>query len=705
MTARKYVSQRTEFEDCRSLFYSSVLSFALLMLLCPFANQPAEAETASTEEMAQVCQNWLSRSVSVTGGWAGSANPVISTQSDLMANDTLLARVFLIEPQGYILVPALKDLPPIQVYSETSSFNINDEDGFVAMIREILTHRTRLFVERYGSLEAMAPDESSRLFAKSNRDEWDRLAVTPGKFGSTLAQEAEAQAGPLLTTAWHQGQPYNMLCPDGDGGQCVVGCVATAVAQIMEYWQWPPAGTGSSSYHWDGDYSCDGSSPGRTLNADYSDPYDWANMPIHCGYPCDPVQKDALAELSYELGVCFEMMYGRCASGTYSWYVQENLPTHFRYDASIDDEYRANYTADGWFALIQSEINAGRPMYYTISRHAIVCDGWKTVDAMKQYHFNYGWGDSHTAWYTLDDLYCTWEGCDYMIEAMIRNIQPEPDPDLDGLTNSQDNCPVAYNPGQEDADGDGVGDLCDNCLTVQNPQQGDANHNGVGDHCDVDADSDGIPNLSDNCWLLDNVSQLDTDADDVGDDCDNCIDVQNPHQFDEDGDGVGDACDGALHIESYELPNAYLGESYFYQFWGIGGVPPYIWTKISGQPPYGCVFTGGQTGTISGTPGWKETYILKVQMHDSGTPASYDTVLVSILVTDPVSNCGDVSGDQFVDIDDIVFLISYVFGGGPAPIPLSKGDVNCVDAVDIDDIVYLINYVFGGGPTPCSGCD
>jgi hypothetical protein len=68
--------------------------------------------------------------------------------------------------------------------------------------------------------------------------------------------------------------------------------------------------------------------------------------------------------------------------------------------------------------------------------------------------------------------------------------------------------------------------------------------------------------------------------------------------------------------------------------------------------------------------------------------------------------CGDVTDDCFVDIDDIQFLIAYVFSGGPAPDPMESGDVNCSGdpSVDLDDIVYLITYVFQGGPAPCAGC-
>jgi len=64
--------------------------------------------------------------------------------------------------------------------------------------------------------------------------------------------------------------------------------------------------------------------------------------------------------------------------------------------------------------------------------------------------------------------------------------------------------------------------------------------------------------------------------------------------------------------------------------------------------------------------------------------------------------CGDCNASGFVDIDDVVYLINYIFIGGPPPNPLEVGDTNCSGFVDIDDVVYLINYIFNGGPSP--GC-
>jgi hypothetical protein len=64
----------------------------------------------------------------------------------------------------------------------------------------------------------------------------------------------------------------------------------------------------------------------------------------------------------------------------------------------------------------------------------------------------------------------------------------------------------------------------------------------------------------------------------------------------------------------------------------------------------------------------------------------------------PVS--GDVNSDGKVSIADVVYLINYLFKGGPAPEPLWKGDTNGDCKVSAADVVYLINYLMKGGPAP-----
>jgi hypothetical protein len=64
--------------------------------------------------------------------------------------------------------------------------------------------------------------------------------------------------------------------------------------------------------------------------------------------------------------------------------------------------------------------------------------------------------------------------------------------------------------------------------------------------------------------------------------------------------------------------------------------------------------------------------------------------------------CGDVNGDGLVNINDVVYLINYLFIAGPPPNPFQAGDVNSDGSVNVSDVVYLINYLFISGPPPCS---
>jgi len=77
----------------------------------------------------------------------------------------------------------------------------------------------------------------------------------------------------------------------------------------------------------------------------------------------------------------------------------------------------------------------------------------------------------------------------------------------------------------------------------------------------------------------------------------------------------------------------------------------------------------------------------------------------------PVGN-GDVNSDQSIDISDVVYLLDFLYRGGPEPVMLScepfavhhNGDVNGDDGIDISDPIYLLQWLFGGGSPPKVGC-
>ncbi len=260
------------------------------------------------------------------------------------------------------------------------------------------------------------------------------------------------------------------------------------------------------------------------------------------------------------------------------------------------------------------------------------------------------------------------------------------------------------NPNPIDSDGDLVFDPCDNCVATANLDQADLDGDGSGDACDPDIDGDGVANESDNCPQFANPGQGDSDSDSIGDECDNCPLVANVEQYDEDADGVGDACDGKLHIQSYEIPDGYVGVGYSYQFTAVGGTQPYQWSMPGGDIPFGTGFFGDTVGVISGVPTTAATYFFTVIASDASEPALADTLDVSIEIVESGLLCGDADGGGSISIGDAVYIINYIFGGGPAPDPLVQGDADCNGVVSIGDAVYIINYIFGGGPAPCASC-
>lgn len=400
---------------------------ALAILVVLITHKECQGEVALMEEAQLVSHNWLSYLVFQNGGWAGVTTPELQEGQEIIQGQIVMGYYFPVAPSGYIVVPVLKELPPIKAYSEVNQHELNAMDGFPALLKEVLLHRITVFSHFYGGIEAVQPPTGIVLFDRAHRTTWNFFLQPEKQFQADLKDgkfQRLSQVGPLLSTEWDQRSPYNNLCPIGDGGRTLVGCVPLATAQILRYWNWPTTGTGSHSYIWDGDDSCGGSTAGATLSADYSDGYDWANMPIHCDAGCTSAQQNALSELCYEVAVAYETDFGYCGSAAATSYALYVLPTYFRYDPAIDRENRDNHTAAEWFAIIQTEINNGRPLQYRIQSHSIVCDGWRDTGGMNQYHMNYGWSDSHTAWYTLDGLYCPWAGCDPLVEYLIRYIQP-----------------------------------------------------------------------------------------------------------------------------------------------------------------------------------------------------------------------------------------------------------------------------------------
>jgi len=94
------------------------------------------------------------------------------------------------------------------------------------------------------------------------------------------------------------------------------------------------------------------------------------------------------------------------------------------------------------------------------------------------------------------------------------------------------------------------------------------------------------------------------------------------------------------------------------------------------------------------------SYFAGGQSSPVGAGSSPNYKLYSGFIYPTVVLCGDVNGSGVVELGDVVYLISYLYKNGPAPIPLQAGDVNCSGSVELGDVVYLISYLYKSGPAP-----
>jgi len=150
-------------------------------------------------------------------------------------------------------------------------------------------------------------------------------------------------------------------------------------------------------------------------------------------------------------------------------------------------------------------------------------------------------------------------------------------------------------------------------------------------------------------------------------------------------------------ITTLTLPGGTAGGSYSQPLNISGASPPYTWDITAGIIPDGLTLDPS-TGLLSGVPASAGEFHFTVRATDGGYPAVSDVQPFDFSFT---WVCGDANCDAQVNVADAVYIINYVFKGGPPPAVAKAGDANCDGEVNVADGVYLINYVFKAGPPPC----
>ena len=383
------------------------LGLAALML-----SMTVLAERVSMDDAALVANHFMNPAGNAAVKKAAPQKRMVLKQT---AEENLYYIYQNADGEGWVIVAADDAVTPILAYSETGTFRT---DNMPSNIRRWMGKYNN-FIRRIEADGVVAAEET--------KAEW--TALRKGARKSTAA----VVVGPLITTTWDQDKPYYNLCPGTGSDKAYTGCVATAMAQVMNYWEWPGKGTGSHSYKPLDPNSETGAASKRytsTLSANFgTTTYDWANMLDSYSGSYTTAQATAVATLMYHCGVATEMMYGNDedgGSGTYTgnygdWTdptcAQNAFPTYFGYKKEGLVSYmRDGYTYQGityyekwtdaeWTAMVKEELDKKHPIMYggagSGGGHSFICDGY---DSSNKFHFNWGWSGANDGYYTLSNL-------------------------------------------------------------------------------------------------------------------------------------------------------------------------------------------------------------------------------------------------------------------------------------------------------------
>ncbi len=289
-----------------------------------------------------------------------------------------------------------------QVQKETMAasyyvFNVGEGQGFVIAgaddrVPAVLGYSSN------GKFDPQNMPENMKAWLESYDDQMAYLNEHP-EAAAPRKTVSGGSIAPLLQSEWNQGNPYNLLCPEDGGQHCVTGCVATAMAQVMYYHQWPKQTVAEIP----GYTSSDKGFVQPAIPAGKS--IDWENMvPKYTGGETD-AQKQAVAELMLLCGTAVQMNYSASSSGASTSYVADAWINYLDYDAATIYEQRSRYRLAEWNQKVYDELAAGRPVLYAGQSsgggHAFVIDGYGGDD---YFHVNWGWGGGSNNYFLLSIL-------------------------------------------------------------------------------------------------------------------------------------------------------------------------------------------------------------------------------------------------------------------------------------------------------------
>ncbi len=366
-----------------------------ILILCSLLSVVAFAAPITKEQARQAASQFLTSKGGVhrrAGAQLTELPPVLNAVDK--AGNPYIYAFNAGHDAGYVLVSGDDRFVDVLGYSNSGSFdNSNMPDnmrawlqGYVDEMKWAIEHHYAKIIDNY---EGNAPRRSESA--------------------------VKAAVEPFVLTRWNQGAPYHNLTPyyilyqntyyysktyANGYSHCATGCVATAMAQVMKYYEWPQDFTTTiPAYEW---------KSGVWLPDENEDlpaiTFDWTNMKeTYDGSETDETAT-AVAKLMQYCGYSVKMNYGK-SSGSNTYRVADALKTYFDYNTTTTYVQRSFYSYENWIELIYHEIFNKRPVCYggqsSGGGHEFVIDGYQGEDF---FHVNWGWGGKSDDYFKLSVL-------------------------------------------------------------------------------------------------------------------------------------------------------------------------------------------------------------------------------------------------------------------------------------------------------------
>jgi len=328
--------------------------------------------------------------------WLDGVEPLIHKNQQV-------AYLVKLKPQGFMILSDITEVSPQVFVSFSGDFDTLREHPFLMRILDHLQYdKIHLFYLDWRAYPSgyLKPEQGPDLI-QIERNEHTWSALMRGSVLDMLpaVESPPAKAvAPMLVSVWSQDSPYWNYTPRIGRQATLTGCCATAMAQVMYFWEYPERGQGSHSYVWNN----------RTLYADFNHPYHWDRMRASYSRRYTEDQADAVARLMSDVGIAIDMEYG--LDGSYAWVNDNNaFVNFFKYSQDVHAIFRSDVASwAAWFDILKQQMDIRQPAILGVheadSGHAIVADGYRTSPS-NQIHVNMGWGGYADNYYSVSNIY------------------------------------------------------------------------------------------------------------------------------------------------------------------------------------------------------------------------------------------------------------------------------------------------------------